>query len=280
MNTGSRDRAGAPPAAAAGELYALPNGERVAHRHKYETDFLYREIFVDRVYLRHGIALPPGAHVVDVGANIGLFSLFIKLECPTARLYVFEPARELFGLAERNLSRFGGDVRLFPLGLSDSEQTKEFTYYPGYSIMSGFHAAPVRDREVLEQGVRNQLASAAKQRTAVNQKMVDALVGKKLDGAERYECPLTTLSSVLEHEQIAGIDLLKIDAEKCEREILSGIRDDDWQRIRQIVVEAHDRATAAELEALLGGRGFRVNVEQEGQFAESDIFNLYARRDA
>lgn len=275
-----RDAAMAAPGAAADELYGLPNGERVVHRHKYETDFLYREIFVDRVYLRHGIALPPGAHVVDVGANIGLFSLFVKLTCPTARLYVFEPARDLFRLAQRNLRRFGGDVRLFPLGLSDSEQTKEFTYYPGYSIMSGFHAAAARDREVLEQGVRNQLASATRQGTAVSQKMVDALVGKKLEGAERYECALTSLSSVLQRESIAAVDLLKIDAEKCEREILSGIRADDWGRIRQIVVEAHDRATAVELEGLLASRGFRVSVEQEGQFAASDIFNLYARRDA
>jgi FkbM family methyltransferase len=270
------ERDATPPVA--DELYSLPNGQRVAHRHKYETDFLYREIFVDRIYLRHGIELPPGATVVDVGANIGLFSLFVKLECPTARLYVFEPARELFRLAQLNLSRFADDVRLFPLGLSDSEQNKEFTYYPGYSIMSGFHAAPERDREVLEQGVRNQLASAAKQRTAVSQKMVDALVGKKLDGAERYACPLTSLSNVLQREAIRSVDLLKIDAEKCEREILGGIRDEDWASIRQVVVEAHDRATAAELEQLLAQRGFQLNVEQEGQFAQADIFNLYARR--
>lgn len=262
----------------AGELYCLPNGQRILHRHKYETDFLYREIFIDRVYLRHGIVLAPGAQVVDVGANIGLFSLFIKLECPTARLYVFEPARDLFRLAERNLRRFGDDVRLFQLGLGDSDQVKEFTYYPGYSIMSGFHAVPARDREVLSQGVRNQLAAAAKQRIAISKKMVDALVGKKLDGAERYECSMTSLSSVLRREAIHTVDLLKIDAEKCEREVLSGIHDEDWQRIRQIVVEAHDRATANELKQTLGSRGFRVHVEQEGQFSESDVFNLYALR--
>jgi hypothetical protein len=128
--------------------------------------------------------------------------------------------------------------------------------------------------------VRNQLASAAKQRTSVSQKMVDALVGKKLDGAERYTCPMTSLSHVLRREAVRRVDLLKIDAEKCEREILSGIRDEDWANIRQVVVEAHDRATAAELEQLLGERGFLLKVEQEGQFAQADIFNLYARRGA
>jgi FkbM family methyltransferase len=262
------------------ESYRLPNGEDVVHRHRYETDFLYREIFVDRVYLRHGITLAPDANVVDVGGNIGLFSLFVKLECPTARVYVFEPARELFRLAQLNLRRYGADIRLFPVGLSDSDRTLEFTYYPGYSILSGFHAAPIQDRELLARGVRNQLQAAAKNRVAVSQKMVDALVGKKLEGAEKYTCQMTSLSSFLRREGLKKLDLLKIDAEKCELEILNGISSEDWAGISQIVVEAHDRSTAAELEQLLRRQGLRVVVEQEGQFAESEIYNLYARREA
>jgi FkbM family methyltransferase len=267
-------------APALAEAYALPNGERVVQRHRYETDFLYREIFVDRIYARHGIELGPNARVVDIGANIGMFSLFVKLECPSARVYAFEPARELFQLAQRNLERFGDDVRLFPVGVSDSEKSTEFTYYPGYSIMSGFHAAFSKDREVLAQGVKNQLEAASRNKARVTERMVDALVGKKLDDAERYECPMVSLSSFIERERIAVIDLLKIDAERCEREILQGISGADWPKIRQVVVEAHDRSTAGQLEALLVERGFRVIAEQEAQFAEAEIFNLYARRDA
>jgi FkbM family methyltransferase len=256
----------------------LPNGERIAQRHRYETDFLYREIFVDRIYARHGIELWPEARVVDIGANIGLFSLFVKLECASARVYAFEPARELFQLAQQNLERFGDEVRLFPVGVSDSEKSTEFTYYPGYSIMSGFHAAFSKDREVLAQGVKHQLEAAARSKAPVTQRMVDALVGKKLDGAERYTCQLVSLSSFMAREGLASIDLLKIDAERCEREILAGISGADWGKIRQIVVEAHDRSTAQQLEVQLVERGFQVLVEQEAQFAEAEIFNLYARR--
>jgi FkbM family methyltransferase len=260
--------------------HTLPNGQVVVHRHKYETDFLYREIFVKRIYARNGIRLEPNATVVDVGANIGLFSLFAKLECPTARVYVFEPARELFRLAQLNLRRFGEDVQLFPVGLSDSEKTLEFTYYPGYSIMSGFHAAADQDKAVLARGVRNQLTAAGRNKAPVTQRMVDAVVGKKLDGAERYECRLASLSSVLWNERLAKVDLLKIDAERCELEILSGIEAEDWPKLRQVVVEAHDRPMAVQLEQLLGRHGFRVLVEQETQFEDSEIYNLYARRDA
>ena len=48
---------------------------RLAQVNRSETDFLYREIFVDNAYFRHGIALPEDAVVVDVGANIGMFTL-------------------------------------------------------------------------------------------------------------------------------------------------------------------------------------------------------------
>jgi len=39
------------------------------------------EIFEDQCYLRHGIRLQDGATVVDIGANIGLFSLFVMSRC-------------------------------------------------------------------------------------------------------------------------------------------------------------------------------------------------------
>ncbi len=41
-----------------------------------EARFIYDEIFRQQGYLQHGIHLTGEATVVDVGANIGLFSLF------------------------------------------------------------------------------------------------------------------------------------------------------------------------------------------------------------
>ncbi|WP_046880112.1 hypothetical protein, partial [Pseudomonas aeruginosa] len=55
----------------------LPSGHRVAGLNLNETEYVYQEIFVDEVYSRDGIVLPPDAVVLDVGANIGLFSLYI-----------------------------------------------------------------------------------------------------------------------------------------------------------------------------------------------------------
>ncbi len=69
----------------------LPSGHRVAGLNLNETEYVYQEIFVDEVYSRDGIVLPPDAVVLDVGANIGLFSLYIASRAPRARVVAFEP---------------------------------------------------------------------------------------------------------------------------------------------------------------------------------------------
>ena len=58
-----------------GEGYEVSAGLRVAQQNKNETDYLYHEIFERRCYLQHGVSIERGDWVVDVGANIGLFSL-------------------------------------------------------------------------------------------------------------------------------------------------------------------------------------------------------------
>jgi cyclopropane fatty-acyl-phospholipid synthase-like methyltransferase len=40
------------------------------------VQFLYDEQYRERCYLQHGVCLGPGATVIDVGANIGMFSMF------------------------------------------------------------------------------------------------------------------------------------------------------------------------------------------------------------
>ena len=64
-----------------------------------ETELMYNEIFEARQYMRSGIALSSGDTIVDVGANIGMFTM-----------YAVEPVSETFEVLTRNMQRFGGRV--------------------------------------------------------------------------------------------------------------------------------------------------------------------------
>jgi FkbM family methyltransferase len=257
----------------AAQIYQLPNGLPVYHVNKHETDFLYKEIFVERAYLKHGITLKANACVFDVGANIGMFTLFIKQECADATVYAFEPIPELNRVIKLNVNRHGQSVKVYQNGISDREGEATFTHYPDYTIMSGFHADASGDASVLASGIRNLLTGGnAKPR------FIERRVQEKLGKKNEIKCQLKTISGIICEAKIEQIDLLKIDAEKSELAILKGVQENDWPKIKQMVLEVH---AAAELEVvipLLKQKGFETEVEQEGQFSNSGIYNCFAIR--
>jgi FkbM family methyltransferase len=255
------------------QIYQLPNGLSVFQINKHETEFLYKEIFVERAYLKHGITLATNACVFDVGANIGMFTLFIKQECPDARVYAFEPTPVLNRIIKLNTSRYGPSIQVYLNGISDREGEATFTYYPDYTIMSGFHANAAEDAGVLAAGIRSLLAGGN-----ANPRFIERRVREKLGKKSEIKCQLKTVSSIIREAKIDQIDLLKIDAEKSELAILKGISENHWPKIKQMVLEVHAMAELEVVIPLLKQKGFKIEVEQEGHLANSGIYNCFAIR--
>ena len=259
---------GVAAAAPADRLLRLPNGMEVSQINRGETELIYREIFVDEVYLQRGLTLQPGDCVVDVGANIGLFTLFVHQRCPQARVYAFEPTPPVFAKLQANVARHGANASVFELGLAAHGGEAEITFYPQWSGMSGLHADAVEDEAITRAFLRNQDRRLAEH--------ADELLAGRFTG-ERFRCRLSTLSQVIAEQRIAAIDLLKIDAEKSELEILLGIAEADWERIGQVAIEAHDRdGQLAAIGGLLERHGFRVAIEDGGLLAGTGMANVYA----
>jgi FkbH-like protein/FkbM family methyltransferase len=258
--------------------WTLPNGMRIAHLNRYETEYLYDEIFVDGAYLKHGIRLDPGCTVIDVGANIGLFSLFVVERCPGATVYACEPAPRVHDLLAANLAAYGSNATALKVGVSDRRGTGRFTFYEKSSVFSGFHSDKVEDAAAIRTVVRNMLQRRSVDDEALED-LVDELTADRVS-ATTCDCELVSVSDLIREHGIGLIDLLKIDAEKSELDVLAGIDAADWPRIRQIVIEIHDPTGAAigAVERLLVDKGFGCAVEQEQLLERSGLFNLYAIR--
>lgn len=257
----------------------LPNGLQIAHLNQYETNYLYREIFQDQCYLKHGLTLRDGDTVLDIGANIGIFSLFIKDRWPNARVYAFEPAPAVYELLKANCEAHGSNLRPANLGVSDKPGTATFTFYEKSSVFSGFHSHESEDRLAIEAVVRNTLKREALAEGAAVEEYVSQFMVERLRH-HRFECRLTSVSNIIRENGLEKIHLLKIDAEKSELEILRGIEEQDWPRIDQIVMEVHDptRNALERVRAMLAARGFRCEVDAPGLLRDSGLFNVYARR--
>lgn len=259
--------------------YILPNGLEIVHLNQYETDYLYQEIFEDECYLKHGIRLPDGATVVDIGANIGLFSLFVMSRCRNPRIYAFEPAPVAYDLLKANCDVYGSSVQTFNFGVSDRQGSATFTFYENSSVFSSFHADEAEDRDAIQAVVRNMLNAKSAAGESV-QEYVNELTMDRLRRST-HQCRLTTVSDIIRENQIDRIDLLKIDAEKSELEIIRGIADCDWPKVDQIVIEIHDPTHDAvrRINDLLIRKGYRCAIEQEKRLEHSGLCNLFATRD-
>lgn len=249
----------------------------VAYATRAELRQFYEDIFERRAYLSHGIALADGASVFDVGANIGLFTLFVDQEVARARVFAFEPAPPLAGILAANTAWCRGEVLLFPCGLSRQEGTAELTFYPASTGLSSFYPDVEEERAALRTLIAHELASGRPGMEEVARHQ-EELLDRRLR-AEAWTCPLRTVSDVVREHGVETIDLLKVDVEKSEADVLAGIAEADWPKVRQAVVEVHDRGDRLHrLASLLAGRGFRVETEQEERYRGSDRHLLYARR--
>lgn len=258
------------------ELHTLANGLEVAHLNVSETDFLHREIFENRTYLKHNIRLEDGDCVLDVGANIGLFSLALFLERADLRIHAFEPVPEVFRVLKLNADLYGAGWKAHNCGLSDTPGSTEFTYYPHLSMLSGTEADREEEMEVVRSVLLREQGEALQN---IEPREIDALIRERLD-SQSVRCKLRTISEVIQEERLERIHLLKIDVEKMEERVLRGIRNEDWGKIEQLAIEVHD--TAGQLEritSLLTSRGFRIVTDQEQSLGTSRIFQVYAHRE-
>jgi FkbM family methyltransferase len=268
-----------PPATA-----ALPDGSLVEVLNGYEASFVINEIFTEHAYPIDDLADASAPTIIDVGANIGIFVRYALSRCPDARVFAFEPAPQVFELLSKNTAAFATQVTAERCGISDTRGEAEFTYYPNYSLLSGFKAAASDDELLLRSGINSQLAANPRLAGRVTERHVAALAGGKLDGAVTIRCPLETLSHFIGLHGIQRVDFLKVDAERCELPILRGILADHWPLIQRVCMELHessaaDTTTTAEIQQILDDRGFEISLRPSASDYPRTLL-LHARRPA
>ena len=186
------------------------------------------EMFGDAPYLRYA-RVNQGANVIDIGAYIGDFSLFMAHKFG-ARVVSAEPTDENRAIFESNVLRNN---------LSD-----RITVVP-YAVSGG---APVALN--VETNGTEVHASAY-----------------SYEGGERREVPACTLIDLLDRFDPEPVDLVKIDCEGCEFDILETMNDAVLNRIGALVFEHHSipdsESRLDHAKGKLQDAGFRVIDEDK-----------------
>lgn len=163
----------------------LPNGLAVVSGNPAETRYAYEEIFGRQAYHRHGIRLNNLHTVVDVGANVGIFTLFVGLHNPGVRVVAVEPNPQTHQFLQINARLYGVNATVWPVAISDRDGTAMYTRYLNAPLLSGLDVDPATERDLIVRYLANLGITGPREDTA-------SLVEQRL-ATERLPVPTRTL---------------------------------------------------------------------------------------
>jgi FkbM family methyltransferase len=197
------------------------------------------ETGTERFILRN---LKPGSTFLDIGANIGYFSLLAAVT-GNAKAVAFEPQRPIAQLLMKSAAynRVGDKVRVEAIALSNATATARMTSCPGNTGHS-------------------------------------RLAGAGDEGVEPYAVPVAVLDDWLRENPSGPVSVCKIDTEGAELKVLQGMEkllDRDRPAIVLEVIEdslAGFGASSAEVLGLMGRHGY---TEVTGRYGSRGDSNRY-----
>lgn len=194
---------------------------------------MFSEIFIQSVYTPDNFQIGPNDLVVDVGANIGVFSLFAATQTNN-KVYAFEPYSENITYLRKNM-----------------------------------YANGVQNVEEREIAVSDQIGFK-KLYLAMNPAAHYLLFNHKIEKKQGnyIDVPTTTLQAIIDNNNFKQIDFLKMDCEGSEGTILMSTPKKFLRRIKKIVMEFHDNVSVLkhdEIQELLEEAGFATKLRWNGK---------------
>lgn len=218
----------------------------VAEFRRNQSDlYILRENFVQGIYdFPYEDVVPRVRSIVDLGANIGLTSLYFQARFPDAHIVCVEPVQENVRMIHRNArnNRFDWTVETAAI----QAQPGTVVLYPNEWWSSSTVTEHVATARQTKEGRLETLY--------------------KLPPEEVEAIPVDAL---LDRNHLETVDILKMDIEGAEDQVIAGAP--AWLgRVRVLIIEIHDKyVDRARITGVLTGAGFR---QVAGRSGPTDVF--------
>ncbi len=211
--------------------YKLRNGVVCAVRSKTNDRVIFNQIWLQRVYVPQGFEIKNRDLVIDIGAHIGLFSIFAATYAANGRVYAFEPAPENFRMLQRNI-RLNKISNIIPANqaVAGVGGTRDFILYKDSTAAHSFIFGKTEERDIIK-------------------------------------VQTVSLDEIVKKNDIQAIDFLKMDCEGAEYGILFNCSPETLKKIRKIGMEYHDmdnERNVSRLKTFLENNGFKTTVASRG----------------
>lgn len=169
-----------------------------------DTELIYKILLKPGRKAEYAFPAELDPHVVlDIGANIGVASVFLAHSFPRARIYAFEPAPVNVELLRLNAAACPG-ITVLPIALGATDKEVEMYFSDSLGNYGGFSLST--------------RGSDVNRKIRVRQRNVQAF---------------------LDELGVDQVDLIKIDTEGAEYDILTALREDVLARVACITGELH-----------------------------------------
>lgn len=200
----------------------------------------FRENFLDDIYFRHipieVFKKKKNPIIIDVGANVGFFSLAVFSKFPNANVYAFEPHPYCFNVL-------------------DSYKQKFYKY----------------NWNIYNKAVSNQNGSINIKTNNINGFTTVASVFLNKTEGEIFSVEATRFDSFIEDNKISCIDFIKLDCEGSEYSIIYSLPKEIFKKINSLCIETHKGETEGQnlnsLHDYLKERGYMTKVLDEGNYS-------------
>ena len=208
----------------------------ITYFNKEELKILKKEIFQKEIY---SVKIQQENPVIfDIGAHIGLATIYFKKEYPNSKITSFEPNPNVFPLLEENIqSNNLKDIHTNNIALGAKESVREL--YIDNSGLCAFSTSSFR-------------------KDAWNQKQKTLPI----------QVNVKPLSEYIDNEYI---DLVKMDVEGAEREIIKELDNSDKLKyIKNLFIEYHPikNHKITEITSILKKNSFSIEYKEEGKKIE------------
>lgn len=212
-----------------------------------DTKYIYDEVFGEKIYAHRDMRIPNNPTIMDVGANIGIYTVWAQRLYRPQAIYSYEASPRTFAYLQDNVAR-----------LIDQKVTKASSFNRAMASSPG-------QKLILHQSTRVSGIS-----TLLDKSKVD-WIGKASASQqlETHEVATSTVSAEIEANGIAAVDILKIDVEGYFLEVLKGIAPKDFSKIKNIVAEVdylpETGIKADDFESALKAMGYKTDCRDRSQ---------------
>jgi FkbM family methyltransferase len=194
----------------------------------------FPEIYWDKCYQPTPAFVPDkGWTVIDLGANMGFFTLQATLRDKGIHVVAVEPIPAYVSVLKENIARNHlTNVQVIQAAVAERSGTQVpiTIWYP-----------------------------------ASGEPMVQDVIPDDANRIETIQVAGLTIAEIFSRGNVTRCDLLKIDMEGAEYDVLNTLPDTIWSRILRVVMEIHNKPGrhSDELVKLLENKGFQVQTKSK-----------------